>query len=331
MAEGLLQVNDLSKHFLLGRERLFGGRRRVVRAVDGVSLSVQEGETLGLVGESGSGKSTTARLILRLLEPTGGTVRFEGQETFQLDPKAMWRLRQKLQIVFQDPYGSLNPRKRVGEIIGEPLEIYGIGTRDERKRRVSELLEVVGLRASDEARYPHQFSGGQRQRIGIAAALALRPKLIVADEPVSALDVSVQGQVLNLLNELKRRFRLTYIFIAHDLNVVLHMSDRVAVMYLGKIVEIGTRDQIHRAPKHPYTQALLSAIPVADPRVKRDRILLAGEVGSPLNPPSGCRFHPRCPYAFDVCPRIEPELQDLGAGQLVACHLYGPGPRPGGS
>jgi oligopeptide/dipeptide ABC transporter ATP-binding protein len=336
VADALLQVEGLTKRFVLGRGRLFGGRRGIVHAVDGVSFRVEEGETLGLVGESGSGKSTTARLILRLLEPTAGTVRFDDQDVFGLDAKAMWRLRQKLQIVFQDPYGSLNPRKRVGDIIGEPLEIYGIGTREERKKRVGELLEVVGLKASDGARYPHQFSGGQRQRIGVAAALASHPKLIVADEPVSALDVSVQAQILNLLNDLKRRFRLTYLFIAHDLNVVLHMSDRVAVMYLGKIAELGTREQIHRAPKHPYTQALLSAVPVPDPRVTRERILLPGEVGSALSPPSGCRFHPRCPHAFEVCPRMGPELQDVGGGQLVACHLYGHttalsrlnGPRP---
>lgn len=321
MAQPLLQVLNLAKHFRVGGIWL-ARRQRVIRAVDGVSFELQVGETLGLVGESGCGKSTTGRLILRLIEPTEGSIRFEGRDLMALSARNLWQARQRMQIVFQDPFGSLNPRMRVGDIVGEPLRIYARVDAVGRRRRVAELLEVVGIDAAFAARYPHQLSGGQRQRIGIAAALALQPSLIVADEPVSALDVSVQAQVLNLLMDLKHRFGLTYLFISHDINVVLHMSDRVAVMYLGEIVEIAARDGIYRAPKHPYTQALLSAVPVPDPSVRRERTILRGELASPLSLPSGCRFHPRCPSAFHRCTVERPPLRDLGGGRQVACHLY---------
>jgi oligopeptide transport system ATP-binding protein len=317
----LLEVQDLVKQFDVGGAWL-ARRRRVIHAVDGVSLTLEPGETLGLVGESGCGKSTTGRLILRLLEPSAGRIRFEDRDLLALSPRELWATRQRMQIVFQDPFGSLNPRMRVGGIIAEPLAIYGQDDASGRRRRVSELLEVVGLDSTFAERYPHELSGGQRQRIGIAAALALHPSLIVADEPVSALDVSIQAQVLNLLMDLRRRFGLTYLFISHDLHVVLHMSDRVAVMYLGEIVEVGSRDAIHREPKHPYTQGLWSAAPVADPTLRRERIIPKGEVASPLAVPSGCRFHPRCPFAFDRCRVERPVLRDLGAGHQAACHLY---------
>ena len=321
MASALLEVHSLVKQFHVGGTWL-ARRRRVIRAVDGVSFALESGETLGLVGESGCGKSTTGRLILRLIEPTAGHVRFEGRDLLALSPHDVWAARQRMQIVFQDPFGSLNPRMRIGSIIGEPLAIFGQADTAGRRRRVLELLEVVGLDPSFAERYPHELSGGQRQRIGIAAALALNPSLIVADEPVSALDVSIQAQVLNLLMDLRRRFGLTYLFISHDLHVVLHMSDRVAVMYLGEIVEIGSREVIHREPKHPYTQALLSAIPVADPVLRRERIVPKGEVASPLDVPAGCRFHPRCPSAFDRCRVERPGPRDVGGGHQVACHLY---------
>jgi oligopeptide/dipeptide ABC transporter ATP-binding protein len=316
----LLEVQGLAKRFEVGGSWL-GRHRRVIRAVDGVSFALEPGETLGLVGESGCGKSTTGRLILRLIEPSAGQIRLEGRDLLGLPARALWAARRRMQIVFQDPYGSLNPRMRVGQIIAEPLAIYRVADAADRRRRVSELLELVGLDPAFALRYPHELSGGQRQRIGIAAALALHPALIVADEPVSALDVSVQAQVLNLLMDLRRRLGLTYLFISHDLHVVLHMSDRVAVMYLGEIVELGPRDAIHHAPQHPYTRVLLSAVPVADPTLRRERIVPAGEVASPLAMPSGCRFHPRCPFVIDRCRVEAPALREVGSGHRAACHL----------
>src|SRR5262245_35302018 len=317
----LLGVHRLVKQFDVGGAWL-ARRRHVIHAVDGISFTLEPGETLGLVGESGCGKSTTGRLLLRLLEPSAGQISFEGRDLLALSARDLWTTRQRMQIVFQDPFGSLNPRMRAGGIIGEPLAIYQQADAQGQRRRVTELLEVVGLDPGLADRYPHELSGGQRQRIGIAAALALHPSLIVADEPVSALDVSVQAQVLNLLMDLRRRFGLTYLFISHDLHVVLHMSDRVAVMYLGELVEIGGRDAVHREPKHPYTRGLLAAAPVPDPTLRRERILPKGEVASPLAVPAGCRFHPRCPVAFDRCRVERPALRVVGPGHTAACHLF---------
>ena len=319
----LLEVKDLKKWFPITGgilSRVVGN----VQAVDGVSFDIKKGETFGLVGESGCGKTTTGRMILRLIEPTSGSVVFEGVDILGLKGEAMRRMRREMQIIFQDPYASLNPRMTVGDIIGEPLEIHGVARGKEKEKRVSQLLERVHLRPGHARRFPHEFSGGQRQRIGIARALALNPKLIICDEPVSALDVSIQSQVLNLLKELQAEFGLTYLFIAHGLHVVKHVSDRVGVMYLGKMVEVADSDGLFGSPQHPYTEALLSAIPIPDPTAKRERIVLQGDVPSPVNPPTGCRFNTRCPYAMEVCRQVEPKLTDLGNGHMVACHLRVP-------
>ena len=320
--EPLLQVRDLVKHFPITRGVLFGKRVGEVRAVDGVSFEVRRGETLGIVGETGCGKSTTARLIMRLLDATAGEVRFDGRDITRLRGAELKAVRREMQMIFQDPYSSLNPRKTVGSIVGAPLAIHGLQKdRAGRKRRVRELMDMVGLNPEHYNRYPHEFSGGQRQRIGVARALALGPRLLVADEPVSALDVSIQAQVLNLLRELQRRLELSIVFISHDLSVVRHMCDRVAVMYLGKIVEIGPGDELYDFPRHPYTGALLSAVPVAgSSRPGRVPRPLGGEAPSPANPPAGCRFHTRCPKAQERCSVQEPPLEDQGTGTRAACH-----------
>jgi oligopeptide transport system ATP-binding protein len=317
----LVQVENLKKYFPI-RKGVLSREVARVHAVDDVTLSVAEGETLGLVGESGCGKSTLGRCIVRLLEPTAGDIVFDGQRIGGLGARKLRPLRREMQMIFQDPYASLNPRKRVGTIISDPMRIHGIGDRKERKEKVEDLLRVVGLSPEHYNRFPHEFSGGQRQRIGVARSLALRPKLIVADEPVSALDVSIQAQMVNLLEELQDEFRLTYLFIAHDLGVVRHVSDRIAVMYLGKLVELSPAEELYSRPIMPYTEALLSAVPVPDPDLaeKRERIVLEGDVPSPINPPSGCRFHPRCRYATDICSQVEPPLVDYGNGHLAACH-----------
>ena len=322
MSTPVLQVDGLVKHFPVSRGLI---RRKVigmVRAVEGVSFEIARGETLALVGESGCGKSTTGRLVLRLMDPTAGSVRFKGEEIATLDKNALRRLRRHMQIIFQDPYASLNPRMTVGEILAEPMAVHGLHTEAEREKRVKELLDVVGLLPEHARRYPHQFSGGQRQRIGIARALAVNPDLIICDEPVSALDVSIQAQIVNLLQNLQQRFGLSYLFIAHDLAVVKHISDRVAVMYLGQLVEIASKRELYDRPLHPYTQALLSAIPRPDPSVRQERVLLAGDVPSPFAPPSGCRFHTRCIHAQPRCKQEQPELRDAGDGHRVACHFY---------
>ncbi|MDQ1016102.1 ABC transporter ATP-binding protein [Streptomyces afghaniensis] len=320
--EVLLKVTGLQKHFPI-RKGLLQRQTGAVRAVDGIDFEVRKGETLGVVGESGCGKSTMGRLITRLLEPTGGTVEFEGRDITHLKTGELRPMRRDVQMIFQDPYSSLNPRHTIGTIVGAPFRLQGVEPEGGVKKEVQRLLSVVGLNPEHYNRYPHEFSGGQRQRIGIARALALNPKLVVADEPVSALDVSIQAQVVNLLDDLQEELGLTYVIIAHDLSVVRHVSDRIAVMYLGKIVELAGRDQLYKSPMHPYSKALLSAVPIPDPKrrgVKSERILLKGDVPSPISPPSGCRFHTRCWKATQICKTTEPPLVELRAGQRVACH-----------
>ena len=318
----LVEVRDLVKHFPITRGIVIQRKVGAVQAVDGVSFDIEQGETLGIVGETGCGKSTTARLIMRLLAPSSGSIRFEGQDITDLKGARLKAVRREMQMIFQDPYSSLNPRKTIGSIIGEPFVIHGLEQgRGERRKAVQTLMETVGLNPEHYNRYPHEFSGGQRHRIGVARALALKPKLLIADEPVSALDVSIQAQVLNLLRDLQREFGLTVVFIAHDLSVVRHMCDRVAVMYLGKVVEIGPGDALYSFPRHPYTGALLSAVPVVDPsRHGVARKLLSGDVPSPANPPSACRFHTRCPKAQERCSIDEPLLEEQDSGTRVACH-----------
>ncbi|HWQ30164.1 MAG TPA: dipeptide ABC transporter ATP-binding protein, partial [Negativicutes bacterium] len=321
MAERLVEVRDLKKWFPI-KKGFFKRTVGYVKAVDGLNFYVNSGETLGIVGESGCGKSTMGRTVLRLLEPTNGKILFEGSDITELDKESLRAKRRDMQIIFQDPFASLDPRMSIGSIISEPLRVHRSLGESEMKARVAELLDAVGLSPDYASRYPHEFSGGQRQRIGIARAIALNPKLVVCDEPVSALDVSVQGQIINLLQELKERFSLTYIFIAHDLGVVRHISDRVAVMYLGKIVELAEKDELYDNPMNPYTKVLLQSVPVIDPDAEKVDIALEGEIPSPANPPSGCRFHTRCSMAVDICSKTEPELVETAPGHFCACHLH---------
>lgn len=321
MSEPLLQVKGLKKYFPI-KAGILGKQVGNVKAVDDVSFELMKGETLGIVGESGCGKSTTGRSIMRLIEPSEGEIFFEGKNVSAMDKEALRKIRRDIQMVFQDPYASLNPRHNVQKILEEPLKVHGIGDAKERKAKVEKLLSIVGLSSYHAQRYPHQFSGGQRQRIGIARALMTNPKLIIADEPVSALDVSIQAQVLNLMKDLQEELGLTYIFIAHDLGVVRHISDRVGVMYLGKMVELATSESLYGKPLHPYSQALLAAVPVPDPDFKREAELLTGDIPSPANPPSGCAFHTRCPFKMDACTKIVPKLLEVEPGHSVACHLY---------
>ena len=321
MTETLLKVENLKKFFPI-HGGLFGRQVGEVKAVDDISFYIKKGETLGLVGESGCGKSTTGRMLLRLLEPTEGAIQFEGQDLTKLSKEEMRKMRKEIQMVFQDPFASLNPRHTVEKILEEPLIVHGVKSKVERKKRVRELLETVGLNSWHAKRYPHQFSGGQRQRIGIARALAVHPKLIVADEPVSALDVSIQAQVLNLLQDLQKEFGLTYLFIAHDLGVVRHISDRVGVMYLGQMMELADSEALYDSPKHPYTEALLSAVPIPDVDFKKERIVLKGDVPSPANPPTGCPFHLRCPKVMERCASVRPSFKEVELGHYAACHLY---------
>jgi len=324
MPEAILRVEDLKVHFPLTRGVMVQRRIGSVKAVDGVSFSLQRGETLGLVGESGCGKSTTALAVLRMLEPTEGRIVFEGEDITHHDVARMRPLRRRMQMVYQDPFSSLNPRMKVRDIVGEPLVVHGLaGDKSKYRQRVADLIAMVGLLPDMAERYPHEFSGGQRQRIGVARALAVDPGLVICDEPVSALDVSIQAQVVNLFKDLQQKLGLTYLFIAHDLSVVRHISDRIAVMYLGKIVEIARRNELYKKPLHPYTQALLAAIPIPDPvlEASRPQQIVSGEVPSVLNPPGGCRFHPRCPQAMPRCAEEEPALREAGSGRTVACHL----------
>lgn len=329
--EIILKVTDLKMHFPINKGIVFQRQVGAIKAVDGINFSMFKGETLGLVGESGCGKSTTGRAILQLYRPTHGSVIFEGKELTQTKGEELRKMRRRMQMIFQDPYASLNPRMTVGSIVGEPLEVHNIGSsRAERQQRVQELLRIVGLNPYFVNRYPHEFSGGQRQRIGVARALAVNPAFIVCDEPISALDVSIQAQIINLLEDLQEELGLTYLFIAHDLSVVRHISDRIAVMYLGKIVELADRDELYDKPMHPYTQALLSAVPIPDPVVenKRQRIILEGDVPSPANPPKGCHFCTRCPRVMDICRQEEPPFKDYDPGHYVACWLYEEGHAP---
>ena len=323
----LLEIRNLKKHFPVG-EGWFSRGKGAVKAVDGVDLTIEEGETLGLVGESGCGKSTLGRTILRLIEPTSGEINFLGKNLLSMSQRELRDTRREMQIIFQDPYASLNPRMRVGDIVGEGLEIHKLAKGKAKRERVMELLHQVGLRDDHYDRYPHEFSGGQRQRIGIARALAVNPKFIVCDEPVSSLDVSIQAQIINLLQELQEKLRLTYLFISHDLRVVEHISHRVAIMYLGKVVEIAKSDTIYRDAKHPYTRALLSAVPIPDMSKKKERVVLEGDVPSPVNPPPGCTFHPRCAYREAACSQTVPPLEFGADGHGVSCHVFGPGKRP---
>jgi oligopeptide transport system ATP-binding protein len=318
----LLEIRDLKKYFPVG-DGFFSRNKGNVKAVDGVNLTINEGETLGLVGESGCGKSTLGRTLLRLIEPTSGEVIFHGKNLLALSARELREMRREMQIIFQDPYASLNPRMRVGDIVGEGLEIHKLAKGRAKRDRIMELLHQVGLREDHYPRYPHEFSGGQRQRIGIARALAVNPKFIVCDEPVSSLDVSIQAQIINLLQELQEKMHLTYLFISHDLRVVEHISHRVAIMYLGKVVEIAAGETIYRDAKHPYTRALLSAVPMPETSRNKERIVLEGDVPSPVNPPSGCTFHPRCAYRQPLCSEMEPPL-DFSDGHGVSCHVFGP-------
>lgn len=322
MRDTLLKVKGLKKFFPVRRGILSEGKGYVY-AVDGVSFDIKRGETLGLVGESGCGKTTTGKTILRLIEPTDGSIEFDGIDICRLKGDGLRRLRSRMQIIFQDPYSSLNPRMRIGSIVGEPLDIHKVAKGSDKEERVVSILKRVGLKREDINRYPYQLSGGERQRIGIARAIILSPDLVVGDEPVSALDASIQAQVINLLEELQEEFHLSYLIISHDLSLIEYMSDRVAVMYLGKFVEIGDSKNLYISPLHPYTEALLSAIPLLDPTIKREKIILRGEPPSPMNPPSGCYFHSRCSYRFDDCKMIEPVLKEVNRGHFVACHLRG--------
>lgn len=320
MSELLLEVNGLKKYFPI-TGGILGRKQGEVKAVDDVSFFVKKGETLGIVGESGCGKSTTGRLLMRLIEASDGKIIFEDKEITSMSKSELRKTRRDIQMVFQDPYASLNPRHSIEQILEEPLIVHGIGTKEERKKRVKEMLEVVGLSSYHAKRYPHQFSGGQRQRIGIAKALMTKPKLIIADEPVSALDVSIQAQVLNLMKDIQKEFQLTYIFIAHDLGVVRHISDRVGVMYLGRLIELAASEDLYESPRHPYTKALLSAVPIPDPDIKRETMLIDGELPSPANPPTGCAFHTRCREVMDICKTARPKEHNLN-DHFVACHLY---------